>query len=311
MARAWRTRAVVMMACAHCSSGCRRDDDLIAALNPTVLGGAPQAGSSAVGANAGGGDVNAGGMNGGSTGEAGNGMTPSPCALPVGETAALARYDFEDANGATTLRDAHGLQDARLEGGSFTSVAGPDGCGRAISFEAAGVFAVVPNLPAWDLAEGSVDFWFRVPDVVDKAYGVLGRDHVGTDLPGHLSVWLTADRTVTVRLQGATQLATLCSEQALALGRWAHVGFNFGATGSELWVDHQRAARTGDPRIETVVPECGGTTPDGIAGNEQPWVLGFDTSRSGDRLDGLLQHFDGGALDALQISAVRRDFSKP
>jgi hypothetical protein len=130
-------------------------------------------------------------------------------------------------------------------------------------------------------------------------------------LASHLSVWLTPDRTVTVRLQGATQLATMCSEDALALGQWVHVGFNFGAAGSELWVDHKLATRTGDPRIETVVPECGGTTPDGIAGNEQPWVLGFDTSRSGDVLDGLLQHFDGGALDALQISPVRRDFSKP
>ncbi len=297
MARSLRASAIFAIACAFWSSGCRRDDDLIAVLNSSALGGAEQAGNAGVGGS-------------GSGGEAGGAVTPSPCALPVGETAALARYDFEDADGSTTLADAHGLQDAQIEGGSFASVAGPDGCGRALSFAAAGVFAQVPNLPAWDLSEGSVDFWFRVPDLVDKAYGVLGRDRIGTDLPGHVSVWLTRDRTVTVRLQGATQLATMCSEQPLALGQWVHVGFNFGAAGSELWVDRKLATRTGDPRIDTVVPACGGTTPDGIAGNEQPWVLGFDTSRSGAVLDGLVQHFDGGALDALQISAVRRDFSK-
>ncbi len=303
MGRELRTSAAVVIACAYWLSGCRRDDDLIAALNSSALGGAAQAGNASGGAS--------GSANGGSAGDAGSAVAVSPCALPAGETAALARYDFEDAEGATTLIDAQGLQDAALHGGTFTSVPGPDGCGRAMSFAANGVFAVVPNVPAWDLTEGSVDFWFRVPDVVDKAYGVLGRDRVGTDLPGHLSVWLTPDRTVTLRLQGATQLATMCSEDALSLGQWVHVGFNFGAGGSELWVDRKRAARTGDPRIATVVPACGGTTPDGIAGNEQPWVLGFDTSRSGDVLDGLLQHFDGGALDALQISGVQRDFSKP
>ena len=88
-------------------------------------------------------------------------------------------------------------------------------------------------------------------------------------------------------------------------------GFNFGAPGTELYVDGQLATRTGDPRVETVVPECGGTTTDGIAGNEQPWVLGYDTSRSGDALDGLIQHFDQGCLDAFSISAARRDFQAP
>ncbi len=297
MALASRTSTVVVIACACWSSGCQRDDDLIAALSPTALGGAAQAGNSSAGFGS-----------GGSGGDAG---VASPCALPLADAAALARYDFEDPDGAITLVDAHGLQDARLEGGTFTSVPGPDGCGRAISFATAGVFASIPNLPAWDLNEGSVDFWFRVPDVVDSAYGVLGRDRIGTDLPGHLSIWLTPDRSVTARLQGATQLATICSEETLPLGQWVHLGFNFGAAGSELWVDRKLATRTGDPRIETIVPECGGITPDGIAGNQQPWVLGFDTSRSGDVLEGLLQHFDGGALDALQISAVRRDFSKP
>ena len=84
-----------------------------------------------------------------------------------------------------------------------------------------------------------------------------------------------------------------------------------GASGSELWVHGELARRSRDPRVETNVPECGGTTPDGIAGNDQPWVLGFDTSRSGDMLDGLVSHFDGGALDALQISGVRRNFLQP
>ena len=235
---------------------------------------------------------------------------PSPCALTPGEMAALARYDFEDAAGATTLHDARGLADAQLVDGTFAPIAGPAGCGSALAFGDAGLFAQIPNLPSWDLDEGSVDFWLRAPDAAG-AYGVLGRDQLGTDSPGHFSVWLTPDNTVTLRLQGATAHGTHCTDAALAPGQWAHVGFNFGGAGSELWVEGVLGTRTGDPRIETIVPECGTTTTDGIAGNEQPWVLGFDTSRSATALDGLLQHFSGGAIDALQISAVRRDFSKP
>ncbi len=265
--------------------GCTRDDDLIATLKATGGQAVEQGGAPPV--------------------------EVSPCALPAGETAALARYDFEDAAGVTTLHDAQGLADAQMMGGSFAPVPGPAGCGNALGFGADMLFAQIPNSPSWDLDLGSIDFWFKVPDPVAGTYGVLGRDHVGTDLPGHLSVWLTPDSTVTLRLQGATLHATHCSDVVLAPGQWVHVGFNFGAPGSELFIDGALATRTGDPRVETVVPECGGTTTDGIAGNEQPWVLGFDTSRSGDALDGLLQHFSGGALDALQLSAVRRDFARP
>jgi hypothetical protein len=234
----------------------------------------------------------------------------SPCALPAGQQRALARFDFEDAAGAVTLQDAHGLADAQLVGGSFVPVPGPAGCGSALGFESASLLAEVPNVPAWDLETGSVDFWVQMPDV-SGTYGVLGRDHVGTDLPGHLSFWVTPDSTVTARLQGAAVHATHCTDVALRPGQWAHVGFNFGAPGSELYVDGQLATRTGDSRVETVVPECGGTTSEGIAGNEQPWVLGFDTSRVEDELQGLLSHFTGGAVDAFQISAVRRDFRAP
>ena len=274
--------------------GCTTADDLIATLRP--MGG--QAGEPMVEPSG------SGGMAGAAV------VEPSPCALEPGAMAPLARYDFEDADGATTLHDAAGLLDAQLMEGAFSPVPGPTGCGTALAFEAAGVFAQIPNLPEWDLNEGSIDFWLRVPDVAGS-YGILGRDHLGTDTTGHLSFWLTPDNTVTARLQGAVAHGTHCSEAALAPGAWVHIGFNFGAPGSELWVDGVLAARTGDPRIETIVPECGTTTNDGIAGNEQPWVLGYDTSRSGDALDGLLQHFDGGAIDALQISLGRRDFQRP
>jgi hypothetical protein len=234
----------------------------------------------------------------------------SPCALPAGQSSALSRFDFEDAAGAVALRDAHGLSAAELVGGSFVPAAGPEGCGTALGFDNASLMAEILNMPAWDLDAGSVDFWVRMPNVAGT-YGVLGRDQVGTDLPGHLSFWITPDSTITARLQGATVHATHCTDRALAPGQWAHVGFNFGPPGSELYVDGQLATRTGDSRVETVVPECGGTTSEGIAGNEQPWILGFDTSRLGDGLEGLLSHFTGGAIDAFQISAARRDFRAP
>jgi hypothetical protein len=231
------------------------------------------------------------------------------CVAPIGtpdDTVAL--YEFDNDPAGFVIHDTTGQQDGVVLNGSSEFGAGPRGCGRSFEFGADTRYITLPDFPGWDLHSGSVDFWFRVPDQVTASLGILSRDMLGTDTPGHISFWLAPDRTVVARLQAPEGNSTRCSGSPLDVGAWAKVGFNFGPEGTELYVDGELAVRMGDSEIPTVVPTCGADTTGGTFGNDLPWALGFDTSRSSSPLQDLLSHFSGGALDAFRVSSVRRTF---
>jgi len=233
----------------------------------------------------------------------------SSCIEPSGtpsETVAL--YEFEDDPPGYVIRDTTGHQDGVVLNGSSAFGAGPSGCGRAFEFGTDTRYITLPDFPGWDLRAGSVDFWFRVPDQITESVGILSRDMLGTDTPGHISFWLAPDRTVVARLQAPEGNSTRCSASALGTGTWAKVGFNFGHEGTELYVNGELAVRMGDSGVPTVVPTCGVDTTGGTFGNDLPWALGFDSARASSPLQGLLLHFSGGALDAFRVSNVRRAF---
>jgi len=233
----------------------------------------------------------------------------SACIEPSGtpsETVAL--YEFEDDPPGYVIRDTTGHQDGVVLNGSSAFGAGPSGCGRAFEFGTDTRYITLPDFPGWDLRAGSVDFWFRVPDQITESVGILSRDMLGTDTPGHISFWLAPDRTVVARLQAPEGNSTRCSASALGTGTWAKVGFNFGPEGTELYVNGELAVRMGDSGVPTVVPTCGVDTTGGTFGNDLPWALGFDSARASSPLQGLLLHFSGGALDAFRVSNVRRAF---
>jgi hypothetical protein len=233
----------------------------------------------------------------------------SSCVDPIGtpeDTVAL--YEFESDPAGFVIHDTTGHQDGVVLNGNSQFGTGPSGCGRSFEFGPDARYITLPDFPGWDLHTGSVDFWFRVPDQVTDVLGILSRDMLGTDTPGHVSFWLAPDRTVVARLQAPEGNSTRCSATALGTGAWAKVGFNFGPEGTELYVNAELAVRMGDTGVPTVVPTCGADTTGGTFGNDLPWALGFDTSRSSAPLQDLLFHFSGGALDAFRVSNVRRSF---
>jgi len=220
----------------------------------------------------------------------------------------LALYDMEDLTGGV-LRDLTGAHP-----GSFTgapqAVNGPPGCGSAVRF-AGGAWALVPDAPEWDLEEGSVDLWVRppAPSATGSVLGVLSRDADNTARPGHLSIFYAPDGRVGVRLQTPASHMR-CTEAAVPPGRWVHIGVNLGPPDMELYVDGVRQESTARfPLTETIVYECGTPTASGISGNDNPWTIG---ASSGGSVEGEAQpvggFLDGGAVDQLRISRVRRAF---
>lgn len=234
-----------------------------------------------------------------------------PCAAEVdGDTVAL--YTFDDDEGGVALTDATGMHHGTLVDGTVSVVPGPEGCGSALAFpEDGNAYAEIPQDPDFLLEQGAVDFWMRPMSTTPQAIqGVVGRDASGRTDPGHLSVWFAPDRTLVARLQNEDGEAVRCSNEPLELDQWVHVAVNFGAEGFDLLVDGVRATRTQpivlDPTMDEEIA-CGGGSLLGIAGNDNPWVLGASSHHSmegtGDPVDSF---FRGGAIDHLRISSIRR-----
>jgi hypothetical protein len=213
----------------------------------------------------------------GGDGATGDGAVAARCPGPDSDVVAL--FSFDDGAGPT-FADETGAHQAEVVSGSVSIVAGPDGCGNAVAFPAAGEEAVivVPDSPAFQLAAGSVDLWVRAGSVAGRQ-GLASRDADGASLPGHFKIDLE-EGYVVVRLQQDNASYFLCSDAPLLAGSWVHIGVNFGPPGAELWVDGVRATR--DEPVEQI--PCGDLLTTGIDGNQNPWSLGAANSRSAEGL---------------------------
>jgi hypothetical protein len=240
---------------------------------------------------------------------------PSPCATaPDADTLAL--YTFEDAPGTSTIKDLIGQHHGTLHGTGASRITGLPGCGSALAFPGGGsnqAFAAIPDHPAWDLAQGSVDLWLRVDSVTQgQIEGVLSRDAHQQASNGHITIGLSCGGVLVVRLQTTTASFVRCAE--VTLGQWHHLGVNFGGPDSlELFLDGHSGQFLGDVEFgATCITSyaCGGATAAGIDGNDNPWVLGAASVASTEgTIDNITAYFHG-AVDSLRISKARRAFDQ-
>jgi hypothetical protein len=224
----------------------------------------------------------------------------------------VALYDFDD-DLAGVIVDALGNNSGTTVG-NVVYVDGPvSACGRAIQFSASTQgYGLIADSPAWQLADGSVDFWFRASSYPPDLAGMLSRDAGGTSTPGHLGIFLDSTGRVGFRLQEQDAVQTfgggVCSEAgAVVLGEWNHLGINFGSDGTELWLNGSVVDEPGN--LDTVLCQTGNAI--GINGNANPWTIGINSGTSEDGMAlPVIQPFEG-AMDHLRISSSPRKFSGP
>lgn len=245
---------------------------------------------------------------------------PHPCdPAPSADTVAL--YTFEETPASAQLVNAvPSTEDlsGQLLGDRWSRAPGPDGCGQALAFSpdsiSSGDYGVLPVHPAWRLPQGSVAFWLRVDGFPTDEHmaGLLSRDAEHQLEAGHLTFSLHPGGSLILRHQERQSGVIYACTAPLDLSRWYHVGLNFGPGGLELFVDGHRAEVPGDLDLELHVIPCADSLTHwtlGIDGNDNPWVIGASAVSSEDgRATPVRGHFHG-ALDHLQISASRRDFS--
>lgn len=227
----------------------------------------------------------------------------------------VALYNFDNDVGTSSISDAVGAHRGRLVGMGTSWVPGPPGCGRAIGFSSSSSidgYGLVPDSLAWDLDEGSVDFWVKLGDQPPRTrqLGLVARDMDG-DGRGRFSVRSACDGTIVAKLEyGQSGVAYQCSNAPVPLERWSHVEVRFGPPGFELLLDGVRQTRTGTVGLlgagctDSVV--CGTSVTGGLVGNIAPWVIGADArDLQVNSLTGLDAPFISGAIDHLRIREGR------
>ncbi len=164
-------------------------------------------------------------------------------------------------------------------------------------------YAVIPDSPNWDLSLGSVSMWVRFDEAPGRTLAILSRIAWTTLEAGHLKIERQRDGVITARLDGNTGSMTtymLCSTAPVAGSGWHHLLLNIGPPEAVLFVDGVKAAGTG-----SYFDTCGVTGPRGIAGNDNPWVIGADANLSTPGTTDFVDSPLNGAVDHLRISSVR------
>ena len=154
--------------------------------------------------------------------------------------------------------------------------------------------------PAFDQPAGTIDFWFN-PDTVSGNYGLFSRDATMQALPGHLTLRQTGDGLY-MRLQSDTDERVIQTGSGVTAGEWHHVALTFGAPGGVALY------------LNGVLLGADAGFTGGIAGNDNPLVIGANQWGSAEGSANNLQDFFQGriagvsiydqALDAGQLAAL-------
>ena len=175
--------------------------------------------------------------------------------------------------------DQAGGVDATFSG-AVPGVAGPfDGTATtAVQFDGSNDYVEIADLPAWQLADGTVQLWFN-PDDTSGRQGLLGRDATNQEQDGHFSLYLEGDDLV-FRIQDTENSKTYTVANSVHAGDWHHVAVSFGAEGVKVYLNGEVVATD--------------SYTGGIDGNENPWVVGaMNWSSSDGANDNLHSFFDG------------------
>jgi hypothetical protein len=205
-------------------------------------------------------------------------------ASPDGSTApvTVARYLFDD-----NVEDETGAHDATIVGTGLTYPNGRNGStDHAVAIPTTLAAHVrIPDSPAFDIASGTIDVWFRYDSTApDGDLGLVSRDANGSATNGHFNLRLGHDRRVVMRIQqisDPTVEAYRCTAALVQPNVWHHVAIGFGGTLS-MEVDGVAATGASWSDASSVPHDCTAAWAGGIDGNDNPWVVGALTIQATD-----------------------------
>lgn len=186
---------------------------------------------------------------------------------------------------------------------------GPPTCGDALQLNGAG-YLTLPHVSALDVVR-VVDFWFFVdayPGEGEPSWGLFSRDALGTENPGHVTVYFAASGRIAVRLQNDGE-SLRCTSGALLENAWHHVMVAVDGPELELIVDGtvEDGLNPVDVILDTTYSLDGGAseaTPD-FSGNGNPRTFGANTAASDEGGTVGAMGFFHGRIDNVRFSTAR------
>lgn len=199
---------------------------------------------------------------------------PSDSAIDAGPPMVVARYLFDD-----DLGDESGTHDATAVGTDLTYLEGRNGAtDHAVRIPTTlSSYVTIADAPAFDLAAGEIEVWFRFDGTVpDGDLGLVSRDAIGSTTNGHVSLRIGHDRRLVLRIQRTstpTIEAYRCSILPVSANTWHRVVVAFGGS-LTMQIDGFTVQGTSWADVDGVPHDCTATWTTGIDGNDNPWVVG-------------------------------------
>ncbi|MEM9228620.1 MAG: LamG-like jellyroll fold domain-containing protein [Pseudomonadota bacterium] len=189
---------------------------------------------------------------------------------------------YDDARGGSELR-AYTLYEnqALLRTGDL--VRGPDGTPRAaLSFNGEDQFAFIKNDPLHQVTQGTIALWVRPDDLSDDSV-YLAKDEQGTGDGGHFHLGHTDEGKLLLRFapgDGGSNTTWVMKNSALTEGKWAHIAVNFTEDGISVYLDGNKVSDGSWTAVEGGLANPGLASKAYLLQNDEPWVLGANSSRS-------------------------------
>jgi hypothetical protein len=215
----------------------------------------------------------------------------------------IAAYRFQN-----TLNDEGGDHDGTEIGSNLAFVPGRPGAGQTLHIPtAANSWMLIPDSPAFDLAAGAVELWFRIgPEAPPDTYlGLISRDANATATPGHFNARVGHDRRIVSRIQttGATE-AHRCTSTAITDTQWHKLRVDFGPAGLVMSIDDIVASGAFWVDQDGDTYSCTDPWTLGIDGNDNPWIVGGLSVQSAEGTGSPVQNVAGDVdIDDLVIWA--------
>lgn len=167
---------------------------------------------------------------------------------------------------------------------------------QAGSFQGTGDVISIPHSDNYQVTEGAVSFWFKVPDLSYSnrrsagGMGIFSKDSNGFDDGGHLTMWVLSSGAMRVRQQTSNRSRTIQTGRLINEDQWHHLTYTWGSDGMRLYIDGAQAGSSAN-----FVSSLGN--------NREPIILGGNAWQTGDASSpsNQLRDLFRGQIDDLQL----------
>lgn len=218
-------------------------------------------------------------------------IAPDAPAEPEGLPGALAFWSlasgadgvYDDARGGPEVR-AYTLHENQTLLRTDGATTGPDGtAGSALIFDGEDDFAYVNHDDAFEVSQGTIALWVR-PDNLDGGKEIfLSKDAFNTGDGGHFRLGHGEDGRLFLRTapgDGGANTSWISNDAVFSEGNWSHVAVSYTADGVIVYVDGVPIGADAWTAVEGDVAAPNDFTGYFMLQNEEPWVLGADTSKT-------------------------------